>query len=590
MKRIITSAALIALSIIQLSAQDFQKAPERVNKLNNQNQTKGTQALCDTSISFDAANTSAISNVAIGYMHFNNEELRFYEQGLNLNGVQFYINDATFDSVGVEIHENVTTTNGGASNSQLTLGALIYDTTLAKANVTSSSMNTLELPSPIVLDTAIGYAIGIRVYTNVGDFFLGVSPIAEPGKGDWIFSGGSIVQLWSISNLNYNWNIKACISGPVYEPDYSVKLSSSDLDPIGYALLPLNQVDPAGYNFSGQATNNGIETVTGVILTAEVSPGGYSENGTAASLAAGMNANLSPSTSFIPTSTGNYTGSYELSINENDFLLSDNSSDIKSFSITDSIFGRVEEGNNSIGSHTYALDGDEDNIFGVRYDLMADNSIAFITADFENPYEGSQYIGEIYAYDEVNDEVGVLLVSSDTMEFIDVIDDEIYSPIIGFKEDVFLLAGSYIIAIHELDGYELTGMMMNSNYDFKPGVAFLNSDATGNEWFDNGDFWVGDFVWSNRLHLGKTVIVNSISNDVNNTLSIYPNPAKGNVMVAGAEMGSTVEILDVTGKVVISEIVRSTAFSIDLTAINKGMYVVKVMNNNSVATQKLIVE
>lgn len=590
MKKLFTSAAIIALSIMQISAQDFQKAPERVFK--GENADKGIQSLCDTTISFDEANSSAISNVTVGYMHFNNDELRFYKQGLLLNGVQFYINDSAFDSVGVEIYENVSSTNGGSSNSQLNLGALVYDSIIPKAQVLASSINLHELNVPLVLDTAIGYAVGIRVFTGTGDFFLGVDPgPALKGKGDWILSGGNIVQLWSISSLDYNWNIKACISGPKYFPNYSVKLNSVDIDPVGYALLPLNHVDPAGYNYSGQATNNGLLDLTDPTLTATITPGTYSESGTAATLDSGMNVNLTTTTPFIPTSTGTYSGTYELTINESDFLLADNLGEIKSFTVTDSIYGRIVEGDNAIGTtDSYALDSDEDNIFGVRFDLQEDNSIAFITADFENPYEGSQYIGEIYDYDAITEEVGALLVSSDTMEFVDVIEDEIYSPIIGFNEDVYLLEGSYIVAIHELDGFELTGIMMSSKYNFKPGVAFLNSTATGNDWFDNGDFWVGDFVWSNRLHLGKTLIVDGISADLNNNLSIYPNPANGNVTVSNVEAGSTIQILDVTGKVVSSETVRSTATTIDLSTINKGMYVVKVLNNNSVATQKLIVE
>lgn len=69
-------------------------------------------------------------------------------------------------------------------------------------------------------------------------------------------------------------------------------------------------------------------------------------------------------------------------------------------------------------------------------------------------------------------------------------------------------------------------------------------------------------------------------------LMIYPNPANDVVTISSnAYAAKNIEIFDVTGKKVLA---TSTFGSVDISALNTGVYLLKVEENGKVATRKLI--
>ncbi|KAB1065253.1 S8 family serine peptidase [Salibacter halophilus] len=74
-----------------------------------------------------------------------------------------------------------------------------------------------------------------------------------------------------------------------------------------------------------------------------------------------------------------------------------------------------------------------------------------------------------------------------------------------------------------------------------------------------------------------------------NDISIYPNPTKGLVTVrTGGARGLTLDVLDVVGKVVLTE--RLDKQMIDLTGLPSGLYIFKIHSDgNPVKTEKVIV-
>lgn len=90
------------------------------------------------------------------------------------------------------------------------------------------------------------------------------------------------------------------------------------------------------------------------------------------------------------------------------------------------------------------------------------------------------------------------------------------------------------------------------------------------------------------------VNVNSLL--TNNGLNVYPNPAKDNVninlQVLESNSNVTVNIVDMLGKVVMTESFNPTFENISMNTsnLNKGVYIVKVINGNSISSSKLIIE
>lgn len=82
-----------------------------------------------------------------------------------------------------------------------------------------------------------------------------------------------------------------------------------------------------------------------------------------------------------------------------------------------------------------------------------------------------------------------------------------------------------------------------------------------------------------------TVSVDSESMDV---LAIYPNPANEFVTVANAAAGSTIRLMDMTGKVLTTK-VASAVTNIDLSDVKAGVYFISVEGKKGSKTQKIVV-
>ncbi len=73
-------------------------------------------------------------------------------------------------------------------------------------------------------------------------------------------------------------------------------------------------------------------------------------------------------------------------------------------------------------------------------------------------------------------------------------------------------------------------------------------------------------------------------------LNITPNPTNDVIVLSGLKEGvHQMEVIDMAGRVMMQENITNNA-TINLSDLQKGCYLVKVMNNNSVYTAKVIVE
>jgi len=71
---------------------------------------------------------------------------------------------------------------------------------------------------------------------------------------------------------------------------------------------------------------------------------------------------------------------------------------------------------------------------------------------------------------------------------------------------------------------------------------------------------------------------------------VYPNPSNGMVTLSSADLIRQIEIFDLTGKVIFSTSNYTNKCTINTSAYNKGMYIIKVQTNDNSQTTKLLID
>ena len=127
----------------------------------------------------------------------------------------------------------------------------------------------------------------------------------------------------------------------------------------------------------------------------------------------------------------------------------------------------------------------------------------------------------------------------------------------------------------ESNPFVLTELEANSDYTVR--VANVCAENLVSQWTS------ADFTTVN-------VGINGVEFD--GSLSIYPNPASTMVTLSVSEQmaGSTVNIVDVNGRVVMSEVLNAQTLTMNLSDLAKGAYFVRITGEETTIVRKLIVE
>ena len=144
-------------------------------------------------------------------------------------------------------------------------------------------------------------------------------------------------------------------------------------------------------------------------------------------------------------------------------------------------------------------------------------------------------------------------------------------------------AGSSLNAADLSDGMELT--MMDGN-----NVIISIGD---NVMVDNAMVTMADIVCTNGvIHIidGLLFAENSSIEEESLNYSVFPNPSNGQITVRNSNNESyNVKIINTLGEVILTEtLIGNKAF--DLNKYGKGIYLIEMSNNNSIKTQKVIIE
>jgi len=130
--------------------------------------------------------------------------------------------------------------------------------------------------------------------------------------------------------------------------------------------------------------------------------------------------------------------------------------------------------------------------------------------------------------------------------------------------------------------------------DGTPYTNTLTKDMTGTHVEEMSDLVVVVFVQDDvtkeilQSNTFNIPLYQGVENNVANDVKVYPNPASDIVHIANAA-NSNIVVCDVLGKVVISESNIASDFNLNVSALPKGNYVVKIINGNQVVTQKIAI-
>jgi hypothetical protein len=130
----------------------------------------------------------------------------------------------------------------------------------------------------------------------------------------------------------------------------------------------------------------------------------------------------------------------------------------------------------------------------------------------------------------------------------------------------------------------------NEFYPIEEGqtIAGINCVFNGGSW-DAGEGKAhnetGDGCEDFYAPLGSTGIFN---NQAENNVDIYPNPVNDVLNIANVNNVNEIMILDVTGKVVKSQKVNSDKISLNVSDLQRGMYILNIYNDKGIQAKKFM--
>ncbi len=123
-------------------------------------------------------------------------------------------------------------------------------------------------------------------------------------------------------------------------------------------------------------------------------------------------------------------------------------------------------------------------------------------------------------------------------------------------------------------------------------IRILNDETVLQPSYASMIHLIGDATYTNgnafaiRMNMG----VLGLDETANANLSVYPNPSSEVVTIESNLTEGTIQIIDLTGKVVANQTVNGVATAFNTTTLTNGMYTVILTNGSTVETRKFIVQ
>jgi hypothetical protein len=113
------------------------------------------------------------------------------------------------------------------------------------------------------------------------------------------------------------------------------------------------------------------------------------------------------------------------------------------------------------------------------------------------------------------------------------------------------------------------------------------TDATANE-----NYKTASYFGSLKLMTDDAPATSIINTPIETSAILYPIPTSGNLVVdLKSNFATQIKIYNTTGQLVISENIKSQTSNINVSKLNKGVYIVEILNNNTkINTSKIAIK
>ncbi len=218
---------------------------------------------------------------------------------------------------------------------------------------------------------------------------------------------------------------------------------------------------------------------------------------------------------------------------------------------------------------------DMQNTYATYYNYVKDiNSIYNLTAELHQTVLNSntfilEFTAEKLSEYFGNDQIGVFYALTEDINY--------NWGVAGKINNLVRLLGSKTATFDENNQFSSSFEITISDYDISKCKVVV--------WVENHT--QGRVMQSKRFKVSDYYVTNIAEENVVN--SIYPNPSNGMFSISGENIES-IEVYDITGKLVMQQNINASNATIDLTNKAKGVYTLKSYNGNNVSVSKLIVE
>ena len=386
-------------------------------------------------------------------------------------------------------------------------------------------------------------------------------------------------------------------------PDYALKLNqafqvfpSSYFGATTYQTVPKAQAEATAYNFAGYIQNMGLNTLDSARVYASITSEGFSTQSDGINTVSLDQDSLFCNDVFTATGAGTYTADI-YAADENGTQTETSS---VSFEVTEFEYARDDAGMSGDYSGGSFVNDAGSEQRGNVFDIYADATIYAIKvrahpATSPNcmvkgiintviPGDGTEANPTTYAFFTETPEINI-------GEYTDGWTNLMFNP------PVEVFAGDVILATISAayNGVDTLVIGTSGNTDV---AETMLQDIDGTQPNGNpGDWYYTTTAPMVRLNFDPNATgplppasVNEIVNSA--TFNVYPNPNNGifNISISNSVENQTIEIKNVIGQTVYSEIARnSSENTIDLSNLDKGVYTITLISDNGMSSAKKII-
>ena len=349
-----------------------------------------------------------------------------------------------------------------------------------------------------------------------------------------------------------------------------------------YYQIPLAQLAPL--EVAGIVKNNGLLNQTNVVFTAALASGVWSGSSASVSVLTGITDTISLTAALTPPPiVATHVIDMSVSSSATDAVPADNIIlSAASVSVNNYIYAR-DKGTATNGTYNGGDGFEAGNIF----DIFAAANLSGIDAYIgTTAVAGAEVYARLYSVDPT--------ATTSAAAYVFVDESATYTlTTADLGQKITLALGSGPTPLNAGESYVV---VLGSNGDGGTTNDLVISTAGVSELGTSLYFDMTDQTWYStastpmvRMNFDPSGGINQVENNLG--LRVFPNPANEVINISlNKEVSATLSLLDISGKVVKTQVLNGLSTSISTASLNSGVYFVTITDGTSVSTQKVVIK